>query len=153
MTNIKDIESVEETQATDIKKPRVTKIDELIGLRLQAFREKFNITQTELGNAIGVTFQQIQKYEKGTNRIHAEVIWRIAYIFNIDIYFFFPISNDSSMIAKTNVNIGEIPHDDRQSLNLVKAYLELKDVNVRKKVMNLISSIIDSESEDETESK
>jgi transcriptional regulator with XRE-family HTH domain len=133
----------QDDNSAHVRKTRVTDIDVEIGNRLAEFRNKFNITQTELGNAIGVTFQQIQKYEKGTNRIHAEVLFRIANTFDIDVAEFFPVNNEDG--SKANTNIGEIPYDDKQSLALVKAYLEVTDHNVRKKIINLITSIVESE--------
>jgi transcriptional regulator with XRE-family HTH domain len=126
-----------------VRKPRVTEIDIEIGKRLAEFRNKFNITQTELGVAIGVTFQQVQKYEKGINRIHAEVLFRIAYTFGIDISMFFPDNVVSG--EKVSVGVGKIPYDDKQSLILIKAYLEIRDLNVRKKIINLVASIVESE--------
>ena len=126
-----------------VRKARVTDIDVEVGKRLAEFRNKFNITQTELGVAIGVTFQQVQKYEKGINRIHAEVLFRIAYTFGIDVGVFFPDNVVSS--GKASVSVGEIPYDDKQSLSLIKAYLDVRDLNVRKKIINLVSSIVESE--------
>ena len=126
-----------------VRKARVTDIDVEVGKKLAEFRNKFNITQTELGVAIGVTFQQVQKYEKGINRIHAEVLFRIAYTFGIDVGMFFPYNSVSE--GKASVGVGEIPYDDKQSLSLVKAYLDVRDLNVRKKIINLVSSIVESE--------
>ena len=126
-----------------IRKARVTDVDVEVGKKLAEFRNKFNITQTELGVAIGVTFQQVQKYEKGINRIHAEVLFRIAYTFGIDVGIFFPDNVVSS--GKASVGVGEIPYDDKQSLSLIKAYLDVRDLNVRKKIINLVSSIVESE--------
>ena len=126
-----------------VRKARVTDIDVEVGKKLAEFRNKFNITQTELGVAIGVTFQQVQKYEKGINRIHAEVLFRIAYTFGIDVSMFFPDNVISG--GKASVGVGEIPYDDKQSLSLIKAYLDVRDLNVRKKIINLVSSIVESE--------
>ena len=126
-----------------VRKARVTDIDVEIGKKLAEFRNKFNITQTELGVAIGVTFQQVQKYEKGINRIHAEVLFRIAYTFGIDVSMFF--SDNVVSGGKASVGVGEIPYDDKQSLSLIKAYLDVRDLNVRKKIINLVSSIVESE--------
>ncbi len=57
---------------------RVTPMDVLVGARVAAFRKAKRISQTELGQAIGVTFQQVQKYEKGTNRISGAALAIIA---------------------------------------------------------------------------
>ena len=130
-------------------KSRVDEIDVHIGCKLQEFREKFKITQKELGNAINVTFQQIQKYEKGVNRIHAEVIWKIASTFGIEIEFFFPEEscvNDAN--SSLNFSFSSIKYQDKQSLSLAKAYAEIQDSNVKRKITNLLQSIVQFEGGD-----
>ena len=132
-----------------VPKHRVCDIDIEIGHKLQEFRETFCITQTELGKAIGVTFQQIQKYEKGTNRIHAEVIWKIASTFSVDVDFFFATSEQQDHDGQNKNNVGfslnNIKYSDKESIKLIKYYMQIKDANVKKKILNLILSIIDIE--------
>jgi len=64
-------------------------IDIAVGERLRTIRIARKISQTELGNAIGVTFQQVQKYEKSSNRISASKLWLMAQILEVDIGYFF----------------------------------------------------------------
>ncbi len=131
-----------------VSKHRVGDIDNKIGIKLQKFREMFNITQSELGRAINVTFQQIQKYEKGTNRMHAGVIWKIALTFDIPVDFFYD-NNETEFDEKSNNNINitlnNIQYNDKDSIKLVKYYMQIKDLNIKKKISNLISSIIEIE--------
>src|ERR1700730_16340593 len=60
-----------------------------IGRRIRPLRRERGLSQTELGTPIGVTFQQIQKYEKGANRVSAGRLHRIAELFNVPITFFY----------------------------------------------------------------
>jgi transcriptional regulator with XRE-family HTH domain len=55
-----------------------SKVDSLVGMRVRMFRERRKMSQTTLGEAIGVSFQQIQKYERGANRISASALFQIA---------------------------------------------------------------------------
>src|SRR5487761_1538615 len=68
---------------------RVREIDVHIGERLRVAREAYNISQEVLANALGVTFQQVQKYEKGTNRISAGRLFEAAHALDQPIAFFF----------------------------------------------------------------
>lgn len=67
----------------------MNKIDALVGQRIRARRYALGISQTELGEAIGVKFQQIQKYETGTNRVSASRLWAVAEKLGVDVLYFF----------------------------------------------------------------
>lgn len=65
-------------------------IDALVGQRLLAFRERAGLTRADVAKAVGVTFQQVEKYEKGTNRVAASRLYRFANFFGCSIEAFFP---------------------------------------------------------------
>lgn len=67
-----------------------TNVDAFIGRRLRETREQFSMSQDTLGDKIGVSFQQVQKYENGTNRISASRLYKVSKTFNIPISVFFP---------------------------------------------------------------
>ncbi len=67
----------------------MNKIDVLVGQRIRARRYALGISQTELGDAIGVKFQQIQKYETGANRVSASRLWAVAEKLGVDVLYFF----------------------------------------------------------------
>jgi len=67
----------------------MNEIDCLVGSRIRARRYALGISQTELGEAIGVRFQQIQKYETGANRVSASRLWAVAEKLGVDIAYFF----------------------------------------------------------------
>lgn len=64
-------------------------VDRYVGRRVCEKRVELGFNQSDLGRAIEVTFQQVQKYEKGTNRISASKLWQVARFFNVDISYFF----------------------------------------------------------------
>ena len=72
-------------------------IDRHVGMRLRLLRLNHKMSQTELGDKVGVTFQQIQKYERGANRIGASQLWSLCEIFEAEPNFFFDgLSEDES---------------------------------------------------------
>ncbi len=78
-------------------------IDRHVGMRLRLLRLNHKMSQTELGDKVGVTFQQIQKYERGANRIGASRLWKLCEIFNAEPNFFFDgLGADNPMDSKPN---------------------------------------------------
>lgn len=71
-------------------------IDVAVGARIRALRTLGKVSQEDLGAAIGVTFQQIQKYERGSNRVSASMLWRTSLALDVDISaFFVDVSRDT----------------------------------------------------------
>src|SRR5580765_340562 len=68
--------------------------DVLVGTRVRIRRVELGLSQTELANALGVTFQQVQKYEKGTNRIGASRLHAMAGVLRVPVSYFFPAPGD-----------------------------------------------------------
>lgn len=73
-----------------MKQKSVTDVDTHIGHRLRELRSQAGVSQIKLGKLLGVSFQQIQKYENGSNRLSAARLWKIAQEFGIKIEAFFP---------------------------------------------------------------
>jgi len=71
-----------------------TETDVLVGARVRIRRVELGLSQTELANALGVTFQQVQKYEKGTNRIGASRLHAMAGVLRVQVNYFFPSAAD-----------------------------------------------------------
>ena len=116
---------------------RTTPIDRLIGARVRLRRQSLGMSQTELGERIGVTFQQLQKYETGTNRISASRLAAIASILGVPITFFFeeltPASqsageDDAMMIALRNA----------MTVELVKAFVAVPDATFQRRFLDLL---------------
>lgn len=76
-------------------------VDRHVGARIREERTAAGVTQSQLGEAIGVTFQQVQKYERGTNRISASMIVRVANTLNVPLVSLFPGSGAQAAPAET----------------------------------------------------
>jgi transcriptional regulator with XRE-family HTH domain len=112
-------------------------IDKHIGNRVRTRRITIGMSQEKLGDALGLTFQQVQKYEKGTNRIGASRLLQIAHVLDVSIEFFFEGLPDARTGTAGDSAMAEflmIPESDR----LVRGFLRLKDGEARKKVTDLI---------------
>ncbi|WP_166428903.1 helix-turn-helix domain-containing protein [Bartonella saheliensis] len=105
--------------------------DILIGKRIRLRREMLKISQKELGHRLGVTFQQIQKYEKAINRVGAGRLQEIADILDISIFFFYA---DISLKEK-NTSYDEIANKEEHTL--LKSFRELKPKQ-QKAILSLI---------------
>lgn len=126
-----------------------TSVDEYVGLKLKIKRSALGITQNELGNMIGITFQQIQKYEKGANRIGAGRLYEFATILNVPInYFFDGYKNKNIQDALSDNKIiynpdksyeSNIP--DKEIITLIKFYSRIKDKKTRNSIVNLARSL------------
>ena len=75
-------------------------INSFIGNTLKAMRKTAGLTQQELSNVIGVTAQQIYKYEAGIDRISGDVVYKLAHFFGCEVSFFFPKENNPKMFIR-----------------------------------------------------
>ena len=107
------------------------------------------MTQEKLGEALGVTFQQVQKYEKGTNRIGASRLQRIAQVLNVAPAFFFddmpgqpstPVAGFAEGDSAAVVSFLSTP----EGMQLSKAFVRIKDPKVRRKLIDLITAVADA---------
>ena len=134
-----------------------TSVDEYVGLKLKIKRSAMGITQNELGDMIGITFQQIQKYEKGANRIGAGRLYEFATILNVPISYFFDgykgkniqeALNDNKIVYEADKSYeSNVP--DKEVITLIKFYSRIKDKKTRNSIVNLAKSLSKSEQEDD----
>ncbi len=105
----------------------MNKIDVLVGKRIRARRHAMGISQTELGDAIGVKFQQIQKYETGANRVSASRLWAVAEKLGVDVVYFF----EGIRRSEENDGLEIDPIDnmeflsDRDAIEMMELYRQL----------------------------
>jgi transcriptional regulator with XRE-family HTH domain len=132
-------------------------IDRYVGARVRARRVGIRLSQTKLGEAIGVTFQQVQKYENGTNRIGASNLYKIAKTLGVDVAYFFegvqelPESDVASVADVAQVSFKEDPMTSRDAIELMHNYFRVKDPNVRKRLAQFVKTLAASgTAEDET---
>src|SRR5690242_17103741 len=121
-------------------------IDKHVGSRVRMRRMMLSMSQEKLGDALGLTFQQVQKYEKGTNRVSASRLQQIAHILQVPESFFFeggptragPLKQSREADSSSYVSSFLATTD---GLALVKAFTAIKDAKVRRKLLLLVNKI------------
>ncbi|UUX50755.1 helix-turn-helix domain-containing protein [Nisaea acidiphila] len=127
-------------------------IDVHVGRRVRLRRTLLGMSQEQLGEALNITFQQVQKYERGSNRISASRLWDIAQILDVPVSFFFDdMTDDTAANSPRKVRAGtttaeyeEKPNDPmarRETLELVRAYYNITNVGVRKRITEMVKSV------------
>ena len=129
-------------------------IDVHVGQRVKLRRTLMGMTQGNLGDSIGLTFQQIQKYERGANRISSSKLWELSNVLDSPITYFFDEMSDR-VKASFPGYMGEtaedhIPEDKltlhrRQTLELVRTFSKIQDPVIRKRVIDVVRAIAESE--------
>ncbi len=116
-------------------------------------RMLIGMSQEKLGDALGLTFQQVQKYEKGTNRISASRLQQISETLNIPLSFFFkgaPVSEGAANGALAEGGSEDSYASDfvmtAEGLSLNRAFARIADPKVRKKIVDLVTTLADGES-------
>ncbi|QDZ01286.1 helix-turn-helix transcriptional regulator [Nitratireductor mangrovi] len=127
------------------KKPNP--IDIHVGSRVRLRRNMLGMSQEKLGESLGVTFQQIQKYEKGTNRVGASRLQAIATILNVPVSFFFedapvesaPGAKGFAEDRSTNYVVDFL--GSTEGLQLNRAFVKIADSRVRRRVIDLVKAL------------
>ncbi|MGO4574128.1 helix-turn-helix domain-containing protein [Microvirga sp. 2TAF3] len=115
--------------------------DRYIGSRIRARRLMIGMSQEKLGDALGLTFQQVQKYEKGTNRVGAGRLQQIGTILRVSVaYFYEGLPGDQSVIGSAE-NAVAIAMNTPEGLRLAKAFTALENSQIRRKVVELVEAI------------
>jgi transcriptional regulator with XRE-family HTH domain len=142
------------------KESRPSPIDVHVGSRIRLRRTLMGMSQERLGEALGLTFQQVQKYERGVNRVGASRLFDLSRVLDVPISFFFddmpePLANVYSAqagglarrrtmggMADSQDAFGDDLMNRRETLELVRAYYKITDAAVRKRVFDLIKSLV-----------
>ncbi len=127
---------------------RVRPVDAHVGIRVRQRRVLLGMTQTDLADTMGLTFQQVQKYERGMNRISASRLYGLSQVFDVTVEYFFedmpPEITASSQATKGRGEAKKLPsyeHDamtKQETMRLVRSYYSIDDANVRKQVYETI---------------
>lgn len=126
-------------------------IDIHVGLKLRQRRTLLGLSQSKLGDAVALTFQQIQKYERGSNRISASKLFYFSQILDVPLDYFFedmpPESLDKLNDPQFRADGG--PGTDhlsrRETLELVRSYYAIADPALRKRILRLARAVADSQ--------
>jgi|ERR1700686_5851224 transcriptional regulator with XRE-family HTH domain len=117
-----------------------------LGRRLRLRRVEQQMSQAELGAKLGVTFQQVQKYEKGVNRIGASRLQHIATALDVPVTFFFDDADAGKRAIESKREVESLLFlDSSFSLRLLRAYSAVKDQAVQRQFVTLIESIAANE--------
>lgn len=120
--------------------------DRHVGSRVRMRRMMLSMSQEKLGDALGLTFQQVQKYEKGTNRIGASRLQQISHILQVPVAFFF---EGAPSLGEAASGMGEAPSPAYVSdflatsdgLALTKAFMRIKEAKLRRRIVDLVQQI------------
>ena len=131
-------------------KRRITPVDTHVGARIRMRRKILNISQQELGAALGITCQQLQNYEGGVNRVTASRLFDLARVLDVPIGFFFDALSHASSAVGSGLSgslasfVGSQEADlpnRRETLELVRAFDLITDPAVRKRMLELTKSL------------
>ncbi len=127
-------------------------IDIHVGARVRLRRHLLGMNQTKLAGAVGVTYQQIQKYEKGTDRIFASRLFNLGRALDVPVSFFFEdLSPAAAGVRKRRARgRSEAPAavlepdllSKRETVELIRAYYRVKDPGLRKRVLDLLKALV-----------
>ena len=131
-------------------------IDLHVGAQVRARRVLLGLSQEKLADGLGITFQQVQKYERGSNRISASRLYNMARLLDVSISFFFEGLEDGQRpgggpngAASASERGGEIPEDlmsRKETLSLLRHYYSISDANLRQKFTELLKGVTKAES-------
>lgn len=122
-------------------------VDIHVGARVRLRRTLLGMSQEKLGKALGLTFQQVQKYERGANRIGSSRLFQLSRILDVPVSFFFDeMTSDTTKkadgMAEGNKQVFEVDKlSRRETLELVRAYYKITDPAVRKKIFEMVKAV------------
>ncbi len=146
MSKFKSVSKFGYGHGTGIPSP----VDVHVGARLRVRRTLLGMSQTTLGDAIGLTFQQVQKYERGSNRISASRLFALTRVLDVPIEYFFddmPAAVEACSPgrgggkAKKPPSYEPDPMAKRETLELVRAYYKIRDPQIRKRLYELTEAL------------
>jgi len=127
-----------------VKSP-LNSVDVYVGARLRMRRAMLNMSQSKLGSLLGVTFQQVQKYEKGVNRISASRLKQAASVFDVDVDWFYeggPAEDAAKGFAEGPSRLLDVQFlSTTDGLKLNRAFARIRDPKVRRRIIDLVESL------------
>ncbi len=132
--------------------PRVPNpVDMHVGSRIRLRRQLMKMSQEKLGDELGVTFQQVQKYERGANRVGASRLYRLSRVLEVPIQFFFEDLSDPPLVSgmaegdQTPIVYNFIQSSD--GVSLAEAFSRIGDAKVRRRVLELVRTLAAEQNE------
>ena len=129
-----------------VRKKAPNPVDQHVGGRVRMRRMMLAMSQTNLGNALGLTFQQVQKYEKGTNRIGASRLQHISHILQVRVAFFFEGAPSAPGTPQTTEMVPSSAYvtdflATSDGLALTKAFMRIKNTKLKHRIVELVEEI------------
>lgn len=134
-------------------------VDIHVGERLRSRRALLGLTQEKLAESVNLTFQQIQKYERGTNRVSASRLWQFSKVLRVPISFFFENYTDRQPVPESGYGLADNDQesfsgeadlmDKKETLALVREYYSIPDPKLRRDVFKMIKTMAASMREDD----
>lgn len=131
-------------------------VDVHVGKRIRLRRTILHITQQQMAEMLGLTFQQVQKYEKGMNRVGASRLWDISRVLEVPMGFFFEdmddvvaaqsprmlnIAPDSMYVSEKHLSFDEDPMKRAETLELIRAYYKITNRAIAKQMFDLMIAL------------
>ena len=122
-------------------------IDVHVGSRVRLRRNMLGLSQERLGEAIGLTFQQVQKYERGMNRMGSSRLYEFSKILSVPVSYFFEEMDKGGAHSHVFGVVEDAPYPEhdmissRETLEMMRAYYRINDPHVRKRIFELIKSV------------
>ncbi|MEM0899881.1 MAG: helix-turn-helix domain-containing protein [Pseudomonadota bacterium] len=137
------------------QKKQPNPIDIHVGSRIRLRRSMVGMSQEKLGESLGITFQQVQKYEKGTNRVGASRLQNIAAVLNVPVSFFFEDAPVPETTGTAQAGFDEAPSStyvvdflsSAEGLQLNRSFMKIQDPKVRRKIIELIKTLSNDDTE------
>ena len=123
------------------KRGRATDVDALVGRHIRNRRMLLGMSQSELAGSLGITFQQLQKYERGLNRVGAGRLYELSRALQAPVSYFF---SGTEQGEQEQPGLGEDPtagHNQRETVELVRAYYAVNNRAVRRRLLDLIRAM------------
>ncbi|MBK75818.1 MAG: DNA-binding protein [Henriciella sp.] len=120
------------------------KIDELVGQRIRWRRKELKWTQEQLSERLSLTFQQVQKYEKGVNRISAGRLYEMSRVLEVPVFYFFDGAEEylslPGQFEEETSEAAPLPQIDQEAMELVSAFQKIRDEGLRKSLLATIKA-------------
>jgi transcriptional regulator with XRE-family HTH domain len=147
----KEVDSTDDYGETDRSSRRPNPMDAHVGTRVRLRRMLLGMSQEKLGEHLGLTFQQVQKYEKGVNRIGASRLFDLSRVLGVPVQFFYDEAPADVSGTPAPAGFAEQPDESyvveflstREGLELNKAFVKIADAKVRRSIVELVRSLGD----------
>lgn len=128
------------------------RIDELVGQRIRWRRKELKWTQEQLSEKLGLTFQQVQKYEKGVNRISAGRLYELACVLEVEIGYFFEGAKEylalPQQFQEDAAEAAPLPQFDHEAMDLVSHFQQIRNEELRKALLATVKAAGVTDDED-----